>query len=113
MTEKKPFIKSEGNSRHKKSQKRQPTISARVKSFQGETATLEGYIYDIGIPNQSEVYTQTTKKIASYAGRNCREAHSMCYREPNETNLHQANPRYGGQHDGQQNDTSRSHEDLR
>ena len=76
-TEKKPFIKSEGNSRYKKPQKKQATRSAPAKSFQGETPTLEGHTYDIGIPNQSEVFTQTTKKIASYAGRNCREAHSM------------------------------------
>ena len=37
--------------------------------FKGETEALQGYIYDVGINNQADHFTKTTKKIASFAGR--------------------------------------------
>ena len=37
--------------------------------FKGETEDLHGHIYDVGVQNQAELFSNSTKKIASYAGR--------------------------------------------
>ena len=50
------------------------TTSISTKKFEGETKELFGYIYDINTSQQSELFTNTTKKIANYAGRNCKES---------------------------------------
>ena len=41
--------------------------------FKGKTEALHSYIYDVGTSNQADLFTKTTKKIASYAGRTCKE----------------------------------------
>ena len=41
--------------------------------LQRETEELHGEIYDIGVTNETDLFTTTTKKVASYAGRHCRE----------------------------------------
>ena len=43
-------------------------------SFVGETKELEGHIYYVGTSKQSEMFTNTTKKVANFAGRNCKES---------------------------------------
>ena len=41
--------------------------------FKGETEALSGQIYDVGRNNQAELFTETTKKLAGYAGRTYKE----------------------------------------
>mmetsp|Transcript_42989 Transcript_42989/g.50291 ORF Transcript_42989/g.50291 Transcript_42989/m.50291 type:complete len:480 (-) Transcript_42989:318-1757(-) len=45
----------------------------RTEKFTGRTESLEDAIYDIGISNQSDLFMQTTKKLANYAGRKLRK----------------------------------------
>ena len=77
--DRKPTIKKEGGSdknrryRGRRNQPRQgvntPTATAKYK---GDTEELHCEIYNIGVPNQAELFTSTTKKVASYAGRTCK-----------------------------------------
>ena len=41
--------------------------------FKGETEALSGQIYDVGRNDQAELFTETTKKLAGYAGRTYKE----------------------------------------
>ena len=50
------------------------TSNTSTIKFEGETDELSGHIYDINTSQQSELFTNTTKKIANYAGRNCKES---------------------------------------
>ena len=56
---------------------RQPTTPRATplssNKFLGETEELHGHIYDINTTRQSEMFTNTTKKVANYAGRTCKE----------------------------------------
>ena len=58
-----------GNKKGRFKNKRCPTS----QRFKGETDDLEGHIYDVGTRTQAEQFTKTTKKLASYAGRTCKE----------------------------------------
>ena len=49
-------------------------VSLSSSTFKGETETLHGAIYDVGVLNQSELFTTTTTKIAGFAGCTCRES---------------------------------------
>ena len=49
-----------------------------IQKFKGETEDLEGHVYDVGNTTQAEQFTETTTKIASYAGRNCKEPQDIC-----------------------------------
>ena len=69
----KPVVKPRGvNGRfQRRSEPAKATISS--STFKGETDSLQGAIYDVGVSNQSELFTTTTKKIAGFAGRTCKE----------------------------------------
>ena len=41
--------------------------------FKGRTSKLENYIYDVGVQNQANMFTNTTKEVANYAGRHCKD----------------------------------------
>ena len=41
--------------------------------FEGKTEELKGFIYDIGVENQADLFMKTTKEIAEYAGRHCKQ----------------------------------------
>ena len=62
--------KGRGRGNYRRSGNNTRTITAK---FKGDTEEQHGLIYDVGVTNQSEIFTATTKKIASYAGRNCKE----------------------------------------
>ena len=42
--------------------------------FKGKTEELKGFIYDIGVENQADLFMKTTKEIAEYAGRLCKQS---------------------------------------
>ena len=44
----------------------------KIEKSTGRIESLEDVIFDIGISNQSELFMQTTKKLANYAGRKLR-----------------------------------------
>ena len=44
-----------------------------ITKFKGETNGLYGNVYNVGTTTQAEQFTETTKKLASYAGRTCKE----------------------------------------
>ena len=46
--------------------------------FKGKTDGLDGHIYNVNTTSQVELFTETTKKLASYAGRNCKEPQDIC-----------------------------------
>ena len=64
--------KNTGN-RRKGRTRGQQNIFVQPAKFKGETEALHGHIYDVGTSNQADLFTETTKKIASYAGRTCKE----------------------------------------
>ena len=72
-------IKKEGDQKPSVREKKTTKTDARwtgiigPPKFQGETKELHGHVYDIGVQNQADLSTTTTKKLASYADRNCRE----------------------------------------
>ena len=72
--EKKPIVKKGGGTKARGSKTSTSTSALPSTSFVGETAELHGHIYDVNTSKQSELFTNTTKKIANYAGRTCREA---------------------------------------
>ena len=60
--------------------KKQPTGAAShiIRNiFKGDTADLEGNVYDVGLSNQAEIFTITTKKIVSNAGRTYTESQDI------------------------------------
>ena len=64
----------EGNGNRKKGRFRgQQNTFVQPTKFKGETEALHGHIYDVGTSNQADLFTETTKKIAGYAGRTCKE----------------------------------------
>ena len=78
-TERKPYaMKGKGGgkgSRAGKSSSTTPsTIPLPSNKFVGKTKELKGHIYDVRTAKQSELFNNTTKKIANYAGRHCKEA---------------------------------------
>lgn len=38
---------------------------------------MGGHIFDIGVPNQAELFSMTTKKLANYVGRTVRESQDI------------------------------------
>ena len=42
-------------------------------NFKGRISKLENYIYDVGVQNQANMFTNTTKEVANYAGRHCKD----------------------------------------
>ena len=72
--EKKPNVKKGGGVKGRSNKTNSTTSALPSNSFVGETDELHGHIYDVNTSKQSELFTTTTKKIANYAGRTCREA---------------------------------------
>ena len=72
-----PSAKNGEKGRRSKKNRRdsaRPPSYARHTQFTGRTEGLEDAIYDIGISNQADMFMQTTKKIANYAGRTLKES---------------------------------------
>ena len=72
-------VKNEGSGGGYKGNRRRNMMPAgqrarfRTTKFKGETTALQGHIFDVGITNQADLFTETTKKLSSYAGRTCKE----------------------------------------
>ena len=49
------------------------TSAVTSPKFKEETKELHRSIYNVGVYNQSNMITTTTKKLASYADKHCRE----------------------------------------
>ena len=45
--------------------------------FKGETDGLDSHAYDVDTTSQAELFTEMTKKLTSYAERNCKEPQDM------------------------------------
>lgn len=72
-------VKKEGEDK-KTSKNKQPRYQTEPRrtttlgqKFKGATEDLYGFIYDVGVFNQSDIFVMTTKKLANYAGRTCKE----------------------------------------
>ena len=50
------------------------TKASYQPKFEGKTPELKGHIYDIGVENQADLFARTTKEIAEYAGRHCKQS---------------------------------------
>ena len=55
--------------KYRNNQRRFPNTT----KFKGETEALSGHIYDVSNSGQGEQFSETTKKLASYSGRTCKE----------------------------------------
>ena len=42
-----------------------------TQRFKGETEDFDGHVYNVGTTTQAEQFTETNKKLASYAERTC------------------------------------------
>ena len=42
--------------------------------FKGKTEALEEHIYNVGVGNQADMFVRTTKEVAEYAGRHCKQS---------------------------------------
>ena len=42
--------------------------------FKGKTEAIEDHIYDVGVGNQADIFVRTTKELAEYAGRYCKQS---------------------------------------
>ena len=78
-SEKKPVIKQEnasnksrrrGGNRHFQNARRTVTTA----KFKGKTNDLDGHIFDVGVANQSQLFSTTTKEVVEYAGRTLKES---------------------------------------
>ena len=45
--------------------------------FKGKTDKLEEHFYNIGVANQSQLFANTTKEVAEYAGQNLKESQDI------------------------------------
>ena len=50
-----------------------PSASYQPK-FKGKTENLAGFIYDVGVGNQADLFMKTTIELAEYAERNCKDS---------------------------------------
>ena len=50
------------------------TKASYQPKFEGKTPELKGHIYAVGVENQADLFTKTTKEIAEYAGRHCKQS---------------------------------------
>ena len=67
--------KSQRQWRGKSDTRRTQAVSQK---FKGATEDLHGHIFDVGVFNQSDLFVTTTKKLANYAGRTCKEPQDIC-----------------------------------
>ena len=71
------LTRSRSNNGGGKGHRRKGGNNQRVRytqsTFKGETEGVSGHIYDFGVPNQAYIFTETTKKLASYAGQTYKE----------------------------------------
>ena len=51
--------------------------TGHTKKFTGKTEALSGFIYDIGVNNQSNLYIVTTKEVAAFVRRPLKDSHDM------------------------------------
>ena len=72
-----PDTKKEGYNANKprffRNQKKYKQPHVLETKFKGLTTELEGHIFDLGVGNQAELFTNASKQIASYSGRTCKE----------------------------------------
>ena len=69
-----PSAKTGEKGRRSKKNRKDLTRPSYARPFEGRTEGLEDAIYDIGISNQADMFMQSTKKIANYAGRTLKES---------------------------------------
>ena len=65
-------LDSKGNNKKKGKFRGQQNRYVSPK-FKGETKALHGFIYDVGTMNQANLFTEKTKKVASFAGQTLKE----------------------------------------
>ena len=51
-----------------------PSKASYQPKFEGKTKELKGHIYDVGVDNQADLFSRTTKEIAEYAGMHCKQS---------------------------------------
>ena len=59
---------------NKRFYRRPNTNNSKTK---GRTEELDGYIYDVGTNTQAQLFADTTREIAEYAGRTLKEAQDI------------------------------------
>ena len=77
----KPVVKQESSAakdaparRARQQNRRSTLLNAK---FTGLTKGLKKHIYDIGVSNQTQLFSNTTKEIAEYAGRILKESQDI------------------------------------
>eukprot|EP00957_Ditylum_brightwellii_P191585 14586644-Ditylum_brightwellii.AAC.2 len=65
---------SESGTRARTAKKGFRRLTFRQEKFKGKTPELSSFVYDAGHALQADMYVQTTKAIAQYAGQICKQA---------------------------------------
>ena len=85
--DKKPIIKQEGAPPVQQQQKRyrkrgnrrfyRKANNTQNTKLKGKTEELDGFVYDVGSMSQAQLFADTTREIAEYAGRTLKEAQDI------------------------------------
>ena len=75
----KPIVKEEGKGKTPRRNMGYLNWQAAVTTakFVGKSESLEKHIYDIGVTNQTQLFSNTMKEIAEYAGRTLKESQDI------------------------------------
>ena len=76
---KKPTVKQEEKPRRHGGARRYNNTRRPVTAlkFKGKMDDLEGHVFNVGVANQSQLFENTTKEIAEYAGRSLKESQDI------------------------------------
>ena len=79
VSEQKPSI-SKATAGEKSKQRTQNATTQQLvltNKSKGDTEDLYCFLYDVGVPNQFELFTSATKKIANFAVRTCNDSQDI------------------------------------
>ena len=73
-SDKNPAIKKEGGAEKNRLRSGHRFLNTQCNTisnkFKRKTDELEGHLYNEGVTNQSQLFANTTKEVAEYAGQN-------------------------------------------
>ena len=65
------------NKSHRRDQNKNVQVQPMKSKNVGKTEELDGFMYDVGSNSQAQLFTDTTREIAEYAGRNLKESQDI------------------------------------
>eukprot|EP00957_Ditylum_brightwellii_P021529 1622830-Ditylum_brightwellii.AAC.1 len=70
----KPYRRNANHRQRSQQNANNRRYTPRVSKFEGRTAELKGHIYDAGYALQANLFVNTTRELAEYAGRTCNDS---------------------------------------